>query len=214
MQPMQDSQPQSDRIVAMSAAQCRAARALLGLSRSDLARIASVGERTLADFESGARTPIRATLAALQRALEVTGVEFLPDDGVKLRAGSTAEKRRLANRARARTHRMYREAQALTTSISPGTRLHILEPEIPDAILSENAELNIRFANGRHIRAQVETLSRNGAIIRLPDGSRWQMSARTADDATSSIPTQILPSEEWIIRGAVASGAKREDGAG
>jgi len=45
----------------------------------------SVGERTIADFESGARAPIRATLSAIQRALEAAGVEFMADNGVRLK---------------------------------------------------------------------------------------------------------------------------------
>jgi len=71
---------------AISAAQCRGARAMIEMSRADLADIASVGQRTIADFESGARTPIRATLAALRRALEAAGVEFLSGSGVRLKA--------------------------------------------------------------------------------------------------------------------------------
>jgi len=57
---------------------------LLEISRADLAKAASVGERTIADFESRTREPLRATLAAIQRALEAAGVEFLPDNGVRL----------------------------------------------------------------------------------------------------------------------------------
>jgi hypothetical protein len=88
MRPMQSNQHVSGDIAvypAITAAQCRAGRALIEISRADLAKAAGVGERTLADFESRTRTPIRATLAAIQRALEAAGVEFLPDNGVKLR---------------------------------------------------------------------------------------------------------------------------------
>jgi predicted transcriptional regulator len=59
---------------------------LLEISRSDLAKAAAVAERTIADFESGFRDPIRATLAAVQRAFEAAGVEFLPDNGVRLKS--------------------------------------------------------------------------------------------------------------------------------
>jgi transcriptional regulator with XRE-family HTH domain len=75
---------------AISAAQCRAARAMLEMPRASLAKCASVGERTIADFESRSREPIRATLAAIQRALETAGVEFLPDNGVRLKARPAA----------------------------------------------------------------------------------------------------------------------------
>ena len=61
--------------------QCRAARALIGWSRADLAKAAQVSERTITDFERGARSPINASLAALTRALEAAGVEFIPENG-------------------------------------------------------------------------------------------------------------------------------------
>jgi transcriptional regulator with XRE-family HTH domain len=72
------------RIYAISAAQCRAARALLNWPRARLAKAASVGERTIADFESGSREPIRATVAAIRSALESAGIEFLAGNGLRL----------------------------------------------------------------------------------------------------------------------------------
>jgi transcriptional regulator with XRE-family HTH domain len=69
---------------AISAAQCRAARALLNWPRARLAKAASVGERTIADFESGSREPIRATVAAIRSALESAGIEFLAGNGLRL----------------------------------------------------------------------------------------------------------------------------------
>ena len=71
---------------AITPGQCRAARAFVEMSRADLAKAAAVGERTIADFESRSRTPIRATLAAIQRALEARGVEFLAGNGLRLSA--------------------------------------------------------------------------------------------------------------------------------
>lgn len=65
----------------IDAQQSRAARALLDWSRKELAAHADVGERTIIDFERGARSPIPATLAAIQRALEAAGVEFIPANG-------------------------------------------------------------------------------------------------------------------------------------
>ena len=62
------------RLFVISAAQCRAARALLGWSREELASAADVGLRTIVDFERGARDPHQATLAALERAFEIAGV--------------------------------------------------------------------------------------------------------------------------------------------
>lgn len=61
--------------------QSRAARAMLELSRVELSERAAVGERTLTDFERGARTPLRNTLIAIRRALEDAGVEFIAENG-------------------------------------------------------------------------------------------------------------------------------------
>jgi len=60
----------------MSPEQCRAARNWLGWSQQDLAKAASVGLSTVKDFESGSRTPIANNLAAIQRALETSGIEL------------------------------------------------------------------------------------------------------------------------------------------
>ena len=61
--------------------QCRAARALIEWSRADLAEAAKVSERTITDFERGARSPINASLAAIAGALEEAGVEFILANG-------------------------------------------------------------------------------------------------------------------------------------
>lgn len=63
--------------------QCRAARAMLELSREDLAKEAEVAYRTLVDFERGARQPYDRTLADIERALIGRGITFIPadDDG-------------------------------------------------------------------------------------------------------------------------------------
>ena len=61
--------------------QCKAARALLGWSQSDLAVASKVGKQTLADFERGARTPYDRTLRDIREALEEAGVEFIEENG-------------------------------------------------------------------------------------------------------------------------------------
>ena len=72
--------------MAISYQQCRAARALLGWTQSDLEKAAEVSKKTIADFEREERIPYVRTLAAIQRALETAGAEFLPDNGVRLKA--------------------------------------------------------------------------------------------------------------------------------
>jgi len=65
----------------MTPAQCRAARALLSWSQTDLELTAKVARKTIADFEVGSRTPYNATLAAIRNALEAAGVEFIAENG-------------------------------------------------------------------------------------------------------------------------------------
>jgi transcriptional regulator with XRE-family HTH domain len=61
--------------------QCRAARALLGWSRDQLAKASDVGPRTLMDFERGTRQPHRRTISDVRRALEEAGVTFIDGNG-------------------------------------------------------------------------------------------------------------------------------------
>ena len=61
----------------MSPAQSRAARALLGLSQSDLANLAFCSLSTIANFESGSRAPRAATLNAIQNVYKARGVRLL-----------------------------------------------------------------------------------------------------------------------------------------
>jgi transcriptional regulator with XRE-family HTH domain len=61
------------------------ARAGIGWDITQLAHSAKVGRATVARFETGKGESIPATLAAIQRALEAAGIEFLPDNGVRLK---------------------------------------------------------------------------------------------------------------------------------
>ncbi len=61
--------------------QCRMARAALDWTALQLAEQAGVGVTTVVRFEGSQTAPNRATLAALQRALEAAGVEFIPENG-------------------------------------------------------------------------------------------------------------------------------------
>ncbi|WP_082609779.1 helix-turn-helix transcriptional regulator [Bosea sp. Root381] len=70
----------------LTAAQCRAARAMLDWSRERLAEASKVSLRTIVDFERGARQPREITLGALRTALEAVGVDFIAE-GEACRAG-------------------------------------------------------------------------------------------------------------------------------
>jgi transcriptional regulator with XRE-family HTH domain len=80
-----------DATTMISAAQIRAARALLNINQEELAKIASVHVATIRRLETA--TGVRGaadTLWKLQDALERKGVEFIPEEagkgpGVRLR---------------------------------------------------------------------------------------------------------------------------------
>jgi transcriptional regulator with XRE-family HTH domain len=65
----------------ISAAQCRAARGLLGWTQFDLAKRAGVGTVTIHQLEAGVSQPRRATLDVIRRAFEAGGAEFIAEDG-------------------------------------------------------------------------------------------------------------------------------------
>lgn len=60
--------------------QIRAARALLNLTREELAALAGVSSRTIANMEDTNRKPIQSTQNAVLGALLGAGVEFDPGD--------------------------------------------------------------------------------------------------------------------------------------
>lgn len=70
----------------ISIEQIRAARALLDLNQNELAKAAGISLRTLNTLERAVVAPRMETLRALQAVLEARGIEFLPDQGVKLRS--------------------------------------------------------------------------------------------------------------------------------
>src|SRR3954447_13604558 len=65
-------------------AQIRMARAAVRLSVRELAAEARVSPTTITRVETDGSSNA-STLAALERALEAAGVEFLPDNGVRLK---------------------------------------------------------------------------------------------------------------------------------
>ncbi len=62
-------------------AQCRAARALLNWSQTQLEASSRVAKKTIADFEREARSPYPRTIEAICTALETAGVEFIAENG-------------------------------------------------------------------------------------------------------------------------------------
>jgi transcriptional regulator with XRE-family HTH domain len=64
----------------MNSQQCRAGRALLKWSQTQLAEAAGVALTTVSDYEIDKRDPRPDSLTAIRRALEAAGVVF-EDDG-------------------------------------------------------------------------------------------------------------------------------------
>lgn len=66
--------------MAITPAQCRAARALLDWTQDELAERAAVSRGTIRGFESSQHALQRSTASAILRALEAGGVSFVEAD--------------------------------------------------------------------------------------------------------------------------------------
>jgi transcriptional regulator with XRE-family HTH domain len=79
--------------IVITPAQCRAARALLGLTRAQLSGLAGVPHVAIEDFEAEGTMPSNDYPAALRHALERAGVIFIDQNGggagVRLRAAQS-----------------------------------------------------------------------------------------------------------------------------
>ena len=62
-----------------------AARDLLGLTQAELAELAGVSDRTIANFETGKHDPYEATVEKIRAELERRGIEFTNGDGAGVR---------------------------------------------------------------------------------------------------------------------------------
>ncbi len=65
----------------MTSAQVRAARALLNWTVRELAERAGVHRNTVTNFETGRYAGSPEAIAAIRRALEDAGVEFIDENG-------------------------------------------------------------------------------------------------------------------------------------
>lgn len=85
----------------ITAAQCRAARALTDISREMLCDAAGVEEKVVRAFEKRLAEPDAEVIGRLRRQLEAYGAVFLPEDGhggigVRLKF-TRSEAKRVAN---------------------------------------------------------------------------------------------------------------------
>ena len=75
----------------LTPAQLRAARAIVGWSREDLAEKSGMSAQAIREFELGSSDPKMGTVQKWRRALEAAGVQFIDADdasgpGVRLRS--------------------------------------------------------------------------------------------------------------------------------
>jgi predicted transcriptional regulator len=82
----------------MTPAQCRAARALLEINQSELARAAGLGLSTIVDFEKGRRQVSQEAIDAIRTAFEEAGIDLIDENGGG--EGIRLRKRRLPKRKR------------------------------------------------------------------------------------------------------------------
>jgi transcriptional regulator with XRE-family HTH domain len=65
----------------ISPAQCRAGRALLEITQTQLAASAGLGLSTVVDFEKGRRQVSPESIESICQALVIAGVEFIDENG-------------------------------------------------------------------------------------------------------------------------------------
>lgn len=84
--------------MSISPAQCRAARGLLNLSRSEVAQAAHITGETIGRFERDEGEPSYNNLRAIRTVLEAAGIVFIPANGggpgVRLRARRNGDDQR------------------------------------------------------------------------------------------------------------------------
>jgi transcriptional regulator with XRE-family HTH domain len=72
----------------ITAAQCRAARALLNWSQPELAERCGIHVQTISNFEKESSTPSKTTLGKISLVLQAANIEFIGQDGVRQRSSN------------------------------------------------------------------------------------------------------------------------------
>lgn len=71
----------------ISTAQIRGARGLLDWSQAELSKRTGISTTSIGNIESGNTQPRESTLQVIRKAFEDAGIEFMPDNGVRMRTG-------------------------------------------------------------------------------------------------------------------------------
>lgn len=73
--------------MSITTAQIRGARGLLNWSQSDLSERTGISGTSIGSIENGVSIPRESTISKIKKTLEDAGVEFTPNQGVRLRSG-------------------------------------------------------------------------------------------------------------------------------
>lgn len=71
----------------ITTAQIRGARGILNWSQGDLSSRTDISATSIGSIENGLTQPRESTLAIIQKSFEDAGIEFLPNDGIRKKAG-------------------------------------------------------------------------------------------------------------------------------
>lgn len=71
----------------ITTAQIRGARGILGWSQGDLAERTGISATSIGSIENGLTQPRDSTVQLIQKAFEDSGIEFLPNDGIRKKSG-------------------------------------------------------------------------------------------------------------------------------
>lgn len=71
----------------ITTAQIRGARGVLNWSQGDLSERTGISATSIGSIENGLTQPRDSTLNLIQKAFEDSGIEFLPDDGIRKKTG-------------------------------------------------------------------------------------------------------------------------------
>lgn len=71
----------------VTTSQIRGARGILDWSQAELSKRTGISTTSIGNIESGNTQPRESTLHLIRKAFEDAGIEFLPDNGVRMRTG-------------------------------------------------------------------------------------------------------------------------------
>ncbi len=73
--------------MSITTAQIRGARGLLNWSQNDLSERTGISGTSIGAIESGATTPRKSSLEKIRQTFENSGIEFMPNQGLRMRSG-------------------------------------------------------------------------------------------------------------------------------